>query len=274
MGEGRRPGQLQAAAERLAQLIKEGPTTMKLALAAALFAVILALPAAAPARAQSFSADQRGEIEKIIKEYLMSHPELMQDVMNELEKKQAMAEAEKHRTTVKENSAAIFASPRQVTLGNPQGDVTVVEFFDYNCSYCKRAMTDMVELMKNDAKLKFVLKEFPVLGEGSVQAAQVAAAVRMQDKTGKKYLEFHQKLLGGRGQADKTRALAVAKEIGLDMAGDEVKATIEESFKLAEALGLNGTPSYVVGTDVVIGAVGANTLKEKINSARCGKATC
>jgi 2-hydroxychromene-2-carboxylate isomerase len=224
-------------------------------LAAALFAVLLALPAAAPARAQSFNADQRGEIEKIIKDYLLSHPELMQDVMNELEKKQAMAEAEKHRT--------------------------VVEFFDYNCSYCKRAMSDMVELMKNDGKLKFVLKEFPVLGEGSVQAAQVAAAVRMQDKTGKKYLEFHQKLLGGRGQADKTRALAVAKEIGLDvariekdMAGDEVKATIEESFKLAEALGLNGTPSYVVGTDVVIGAVGANTLKEKINSARCGKATC
>jgi predicted DsbA family dithiol-disulfide isomerase len=115
----------------------------------------------------------------------------------------------------------------------------------------------------------------------TMQAAQVAAAVRMQDKTGKKYLEFHQKLLSGRGQADKTRALAVAKEIGLDvakiekdMAGDEVKATIEESFKLAEALGLNGTPSYVVGTDVVIGAVGANTLKEKINSARCGKATC
>ena len=109
-------------------------------LAAALFAVVLALPAAAPARAQTFSADQRGEIEKIIKEYLLTHPELMQDVMNELEKKQATAEAEKHRATVKENSAAIFASPRQVTLGNPQGDVTVVEFFDYNCSYCKRAM--------------------------------------------------------------------------------------------------------------------------------------
>ena len=284
LGEGRRPRQLQAAAERVAPLIREGRTTMNLAsrpLAAALFAVVLALPAAAPARAQSFNADQRGEIEKIIKDYLLSHPELMQDVMNELDKKQAIAEAEKHRTTVTENSAAIFSSPRQVNLGNPQGDVTVVEFFDYNCSYCKRAMSDMVELMKNDGKLKFVLKEFPVLGEGSVQAAQVAAAVRMQDKTGKKYLEFHQKLLGGRGQADKTRALAVAKEIGLDvariekdMAGDEVKATIEENFKLAEALGLNGTPSYVVGTDVVIGAVGANTLKEKINSARCGKATC
>jgi protein-disulfide isomerase len=250
-------------------------------LAAALFALLLALPAAAPAQTQSFSADQRSEIERIVKEYLLSHPELLQDVMSELEKRQALADAEKHRAGVKEHSAALFTSPRQVTLGNPQGDVTVVEFFDYNCGYCKRAMSDMLDLLKDDGKLKFVLKEFPVLGEGSVQAAQVAAAVRMQDKTGKKYLEFHQKLLGGRGQADKTRALAVAKEIGLDvakiekdMAGDEVKATIEESFKLAEALGLNGTPSYVVGTDVVIGAVGANTLKEKINSARCGKATC
>jgi protein-disulfide isomerase len=233
-------------------------------------------------RAQTFSAEQRSEIERIVKDYLLSHPELLQDVMSELEKRQALAEAERHRAAVKEHSTALFASPRQVTLGNPQGDVAVVEFFDYNCSYCKRAMGDMLELIKGDGKLKFVLKEFPVLGDASVQAAQVAAAVRMQDKTGgKKYLEFHQKLLAGRGPADKARALAVAKEIGLDvariekdMASDEVKATLEESFKLAEALGLNGTPSYVVGNDVVIGAVGLSALKEKINSARCGKATC
>ena len=250
--------------------------------AAALFAILVAVPAAAPARAQSFTGDQRGEIERIVREYLLSHPELLQEVMSELEKRQAVAEAEKHRTAVKQYSEVIFSSPRQVTLGNTQGDVTVVEFFDYNCGYCKRAMSDMLDLMKNDAKLKFVLKEFPVLGEGSMQAAQVAAAVRMQDKTGgKKYLEFHQKLLTGRGPADKARALAVAKEIGLDvariekdMAGDEVKAQLEESFKLAEALGLNGTPSYVVGNDVVVGAVGLNTLKEKVNAARCGKATC
>ena len=103
-------------------------------------------------------------------------------------------------------------------LGNPQGDVTFVEFFDYNCGYCKRALNDMVELMNKDPKLKVVLKEFPVLGPGSVEAAQVAVAVRMQDKTGKKYLEFHQKLLGGRGQVDKAKALAAAKEVGLDMA--------------------------------------------------------
>jgi protein-disulfide isomerase len=157
-----------------------------------------------------------------------------------------------------------------------------VEFFDYNCGYCKKAMSDMMDLMKGDPKLKFVLKEFPVLGEGSTQAAQVAVAVRMQDKTGgKKYLEFHQKLLGGRGAADKARALAVAKEVGFnmtqlekDMASPEVKATLEESFKLAEALGLNGTPSYIVGPDVVVGAVGLPMLQEKVNTARCGKATC
>jgi protein-disulfide isomerase len=250
-------------------------------IAAVLIAGALALPSAI-ASAQSNTPAQRGEIETIIKEYLLSHPELLQDVMVELEKRQTAAEAEKHRNAVKEHAATIFDSPRQVTVGNPQGDVTVVEFFDYNCGYCKRAMTDMMELIKNDPKLKFVLKEFPVLGEGSVQAAQVAAAVRMQDKTGgKKYLEFHQKLLGSRGQVDKARALAVAKEVGFDvariekdLASDEVRIQIEESMKLAEALGLNGTPSYVVGADVVVGAVGLNTLKERVNNARCGQVTC
>ncbi|MFL6798490.1 MAG: DsbA family protein [Xanthobacteraceae bacterium] len=251
-------------------------------LAAASLSALLALPAGVSGAGQSFNSDQRGEIEGIVREYLLSHPELLQDVMNELEKRQAAAEIEKHRGAVAENSETIFRSPRQVTLGNPQGDVVLVEFFDYNCGYCKRAMSDMLDLIKGDGKLKFVLKEFPVLGEGSVQAAQVAAAVRMQDKSGgKKYLEFHQKLLGGRGQADKTRALAVAKEVGMDlgriekdMAGEEVKASLEESFKLAEALGLNGTPSYVVGKDVVVGAVGLKLLQEKINTARCGQASC
>ena len=247
--------------------------------ATALLATGLALPG--PARAQSFQPSQRGEIESIVREYLLSHPEVLQEAMAELEKRQTAAEAEKHIAAVKENATAIFSSPRQVNLGNPQGDVTLVEFFDYNCGYCKRAMSDMLDLLKTDPKLKIVLKEFPVLGDGSVQSAQVAVAVRMQDKTGKKYIEFHQRLLGGRGPADKARALAVAKEIGLDMsrldkdmASEEVKVTIAENFKLAEALGVNGTPSYVVGTDVVVGAVGLPALKEKVNGARCGKADC
>ena len=230
--------------------------------------------------ADELTAGQKSEVERILRDYIIAHPEVIQDAMAELDKRQSAADAEKHKATIKQNAQTIFSSPRQVVLGNPDGNVTFVEFFDYNCGYCKRAMSDMLELLK-DSKVKFVLKEFPVLGEGSVQAAQVAAAARMQDKTGKKYLEFHQKLLGGRGQADKARALAVAKEVGFDvakiekdMASDEVKAQLEESFKLAEALGLNGTPSYVIGSDVVVGAVGLSALKEKLNSARCGKATC
>ncbi len=156
-------------------------------------------------------------------------------------------------------------------LGNPQGKVTMVEFFDYNCGYCKRALPDMVELLKTNPNLKFILKEFPVLGEGSVEAARVAVAVRMQDATGKKYLEFHQKLLGGRGQADKAHALAAAKDLGFDMAriekdmnSDEAKKTIDENLKLADAIGVSGTPTYVVGNEVVVGAVGLDTLKEKL----------
>jgi len=230
---------------------------------------------ALPAAAQDFSAAQRSEIEKIIKDYLIKHPEVLQEAMAELEKKQQLAETEKARSAIKNHSDALFNSPRQVVLGNPQGDVTFVEFFDYNCGYCKRALNDMVELMGKDPKLKVVLKEFPVLGPGSVEAAQVAVAVRMQDKTGKKYLEFHQKLLGGRGQVDKAKALATAKEIGLDMTrldkdlkSEEVSKTLEESMKLAEALGLNGTPSYVIGNDVVIGAVGQAQLSQKIQAAR------
>ncbi len=253
----------------------------RLLAAATGLAALLAFAAPQGLRAAEFSTPQRGEIESIVREYLIAHPEVLQEAMTELERRQTAAESEKHKSAVKDNAQTIFSSPRQVNLGNPDGNVTFVEFFDYNCGYCKRAMTDMLTLIKDDPKLKVVLKEFPVLGPGSVEAAQVAVAVRMQDKTGKKYLEFHQKLLGGRGQADKAHALAAAKDVGLDMArlekdlaGPEVKATLEESLKLAEALGLNGTPSYVIGSDVVIGAVGLAALQEKINTNRCGKATC
>jgi protein-disulfide isomerase len=250
-------------------------------LAAAVCAALLITALPHSVRADEFSKAQRGDIERIVHDYLVAHPEVLQEAMGELEKRQQAADADKHKAAVKEHAQALFSSPDQVTLGNPNGNVTFVEFFDYNCGYCKRAMTDMLTLMKNDPKLKVVLKEFPVLGPGSVEAAKVAVAVRMQDKTGKKYLEFHQKLLGGRGHADNARALAVAKEVGVDMArlekdlkGPEVDKTLQQDFKLAEALGLNGTPSYVIGEDVIVGAIGMQGLQEKINTARCGKATC
>jgi protein-disulfide isomerase len=254
---------------------------LKSTLFAAATAALLVLPAQGPVRADSFSAPQRGEIEKIVREYIIGHPEVLQEAMTELEKRQAAAEAEKATTAIKSNEQAIFHSPRQVTIGNLQGDVTLVEYFDYNCGYCKRALSDLMNLMKTDSKLRVVLKEFPVLGPGSEEAAKVAVAVRMQDPSGKKYLEFHQKLLGGRGPADKARALAVAKDVGLDMtrlekdmASDEVKETIQENLKTAETLGVNGTPTYVIGSELVVGAVGLDGLKQKVNTARCGAATC
>lgn len=230
---------------------------------------------APPASAQGASDLQRGEIERIIRDYLLKNPELLQEVVAELEKKQAAADAEKHRAAIKENQELLFSSPRQVTIGNLQGDVTLVEFFDYNCAFCKRALADKLGLIKADPKLRVVLKEFPVLGPGSVEAAQVATAVRMQDRTGKKYLEFHQRLLTRRGQADRASAMAVAREVGLDkarlekdMVSEEVRASLAESMDLAEKLGLNGTPSYVIGAEVVVGAVGFAALVEKIAIAR------
>jgi protein-disulfide isomerase len=250
-------------------------------LIAAACSAFLAIAIPQISQADELTAGQKSEVERILRDYLIAHPEVIQDAMAELDKRQSAADAEKHKATIKQSAQTIFSSPRQVVLGNPDGNVTFVEFFDYNCGYCKRAMDDMLTLLNDDPKLKIVLKEFPVLGPGSVEAAQVAVAVRMQDKTGKKYLEFHQKLLGGRGQADKARALAVAKDIGLDMtrlekdlASAEVKATLQENFKVAEALGLNGTPSYVIGDNVVVGAVGLEALKEKVNTSRCGKPTC
>lgn len=230
--------------------------------------------------ADAFSDEQKAQIGEIVKDYLIKNPEVIIEIQAALEAKMEKEQADKLKSFMSENAKTIYRNPNSSVAGNPDGDITVVEFFDYNCGYCKRAMGDMMELMK-DPNLKVVLKEFPVLGPGSVEAAKVAVAVRMQDKTGKKYLDFHQKLLGGRGQADKARAMAAAKEAGLDMArlekdlaSPEVTASLQESFKLAEALGLNGTPSYVIGDQVVIGAVGLDALKQKVNTARCGKASC
>ncbi len=253
--------------------------SFRLLIPALLALALCGMPPAASA--QSFSDTQRSDIETIVRNYLIAHPEVLEEAMAELNKRQTAAENEKHEASVATNAEKIFNSPRGVVLGNKDGDVTFVEFFDYNCGYCKRAMTDMLDLIKTDPKLKVVLKEFPVLSEGSVEAAKVAVAVRMQDPSGKKYLDFHQRLLGGRGPADKARAMAAAKDAGLDtariekdLANPEIKATIEENFKLAEAMGLNGTPSYVIGKQIVVGAVGLDGLKEKISIARCGKATC
>jgi protein-disulfide isomerase len=236
---------------------------------------------------RDYIATHPDEVGRIAKQYLVQHPEVFQEILAEMLKKRvAAANANGNAATaandstdksalVKSNAALIFGSARQVTLGNSDGDVTLVEFFDYNCGFCKRALPDMVGLMKSDPKLRVVLKEFPILSAGSVEAAHVAVAVRMQDTDGTKYLDFHQRLLGGHGPANKASALAAAQQAGLDvtrlekdMDSDEVKATLDEDMTLARTLGLNGTPSYVIGNNVVIGAVGVAALDDKVKLAR------
>lgn len=263
----------------------------------------LALFAPQTGRAQ----DLRGEIDGIVRDYLANHPDQVGEIVRDYMIRhpeavgQIVAELLKHRPaaaasaganagvvagsngkTAEERSAAVtnnsdllFSSPHQVTLGNPDGDITLVEFFDYNCGFCKRALPDTLALLKADAKLKIVLKEFPILGPGSAEAARVAVAVRMQNPSGEKYLAFHQELLGSSGPAGKDKAMAAAKDQGFDMerlaqdmTSDEVTVTLTENLKLANALGITGTPSYIVGKNVVIGAVGVASLTGQIDAAR------
>jgi protein-disulfide isomerase len=235
---------------------------------------------------QEYLASHPDEVGQLVKDYLLKHPEVIQQVITEMIKRRsapagsstsasARADPVDRSAVVRNNAGQIFSSARQVNLGNSDGDVTLVEFFDYNCGYCKRALADTLDLIKSDSKLKIVLKELPILGPGSVEAARVSVAVHMQDGEGKRYLEFHRRLLGDKGPANKARAIEVARDLGFDSArieqdmnSPEANATIEESGKLARMLGINGTPAYVVGSSVVIGAVGSSALVERINLAR------
>lgn len=257
----------------------------------------LLVPQASPAQdlreeieaiVKNYLATHPEEVGEIAKNYLIKHPEAFGQIVIELLKTRAAAAASasvtpnmnaksaaERNAAIASNAARLFSSPHQVTLGNPRGDVTLVEFFDYNCGFCKLALPNMITLLNDDPKLRIVLKEFPILGPGSADAARVAIAVRMQDPIGRKYLAFHQELLGGAGPASKQKALAAAKDQGLNMAqlekdttSDEVSATLSEDMKLAAALGITGTPSYVIGDNVIVGAVGVAALRTKIETAR------
>jgi len=225
-------------------------------------------------------ATQKEVIENIVREYLMEHPEVIRDAMEALEQRRVAEESERQTTAIAENREKLINSPMQVVLGNPSGDVTLVEFFDYNCGYCRRAHADMTRLISEDGKLRVVLKEFPVLGPASMEAAQIAIAVNIIAP--EKYGEFHDKMLADRAQASANRAIAVAESMGIDGAklreavkNDTVGKTIEEVYSMANALGLTGTPSYVLGDEVVVGAVGYDELKSKIDAVRaCGSTVC
>ena len=234
---------------------------------------------------KDYLAEHPDEVGQIAKQYFIAHPEAVNEILVELLKQHRQQVAAKtssddktaaeRNTAVGQNASALFSSPHQVTLGDLHGDVTLVEFFDYNCGYCRHALTDLTGLLSADPKLKIVLKEFPILGPDSVEAARVAIAVRMQDPTGAKYLAFHKKLLGGQVPANKETALAAAKDAGVDMDRlakdfdtDEVTETLKEDAALARDLALTGTPSYVIGKDVLTGAVGMAALDDKVKAAR------
>jgi protein-disulfide isomerase len=250
--------------------------------AAALVSATLALATpAAFAQSNALNQAQREAVEQVIKEYLLKNPELIQDAIVELERRQQEAQKAAQKTALRDERTTLLHSPRGNIVGNVSGDVTLVEFFDYNCGYCKRALTDLRALVKADPKLRVVLKDFPVLGQDSVEASRVALAAKQQLK-GDKLFDYHVRLMDTRGRVNGERAQAVARDMGLDMArlqkdldSDEIRATIQENMTLADKLGLTGTPAFVIGDEIIAGAVGLEPIRKVVASTRqCGKAVC
>jgi len=259
---------------------------------AALLAPLAVLPCLADGSRDDVEAIVEGYLEshpdelgEIVKGYLIRHPEALREALVALikhpprpasgEEPTGSAAASADATAVAANAAALFSSPHRATVGEPNGDATLVEFFDYNCGFCKRALGDLTALADGDRKLEIVLKELPILGTGSVEAARVSIAARMQDPAGQKFFAFHQKLLGAPGPANGDKALAIAQETGfdvarprVDMASPEIQATLTESATLMRALSINGTPAYVIGKKVVRGAVGLAAPKPEIEVVR------
>lgn len=246
----------------------------------ALFLGLALLGQPQPAAAQ-MSPAQRSEVETVIREYLLKNPEVLRDALIELDRRAKSEEETQRKQAIEQLAPKIFASKHQAVVGNPKGSVDLVEFYDYNCGFCKRALPDLAALIKSNPDLRVVLKDFPVLSQGSVDAAHVAAAAKLQ-LSADKFWDFHQKLMSTRGQVGRAQALAVAKEFSLDMTrlardmeSEDVKAGIRETMQIGEALGINGTPSYVLGKEIVVGAVGLEALQTRISNIRkCGKGVC
>ena len=207
----------------------------------------------------------RAAVEKIVREYLLANPEIMLEVQTALEKKQEDMRVAQQKQTLEERSDIVFNSSHQMVLGNPDASVTVVEFFDYNCGFCRRALADMDRILEENKDVKFILKEFPVLGEASLAAHRVSLALSRNYP--ELYAEFHRQLLSHEGRKDGDVALEIAQFLGADrkklmddLSNPESMAAFSEVYSIADGLGISGTPSYVVGDNVVFGAVGYDRL--------------
>jgi len=223
---------------------------------------------------------ERAEIELVIRDYLLANPDLLIDMQVALEERQREEQRVAQQQIISEAGDKIFNSKFDGIVGNPNGTVTIVEFFDYNCGFCKRALEDMQSLVETNPDLRFVLKEFPILGPESQKASVVSLA--FHTIAPEKYGEFHNRLLGGEGRADEETAIEIALSLGADetalrqaMENPEIMQAFAETYQLAEQLAITGTPSYVVGNEVVFGAMGREVLAEKIEAARaCADGEC
>lgn len=214
---------------------------------------------------------EKDEVRAIIKDYLVKNPEIIEEALNELKRKQEEGEASAAKAAIAENASAIFRNEGDLVLGNPKGSVTMVEFFDYNCGYCKRAHPDVAKLIENDKDLRIVMKEFAILGPGSVYAARAALASRKQGK----YREFHLALMQHEGRHDEASVLAVAADVGLDkdqltrdMESADVASMLAGNSAIADQLNIGGTPAFVIDQTLIPGAIGYDGLVAAVKEVR------
>lgn len=207
-----------------------------------------------------------------IRSYLLENPEVVRDALLVYEKKEVEKEEAARKSFLKEKREEIFSPKNQAILGNPSGDVTILEFFDYNCGFCRQALPDLKRLIAEDDQLRIIIKEFPILGSDSLETARVSRAVAQIAP--EKFSAFHITVLAGEGTANAEKALNSARAAGVDEQALETalgkmdKNPFEDVYALATLLGLQGTPAYVIGDEVLVGAVGYARLKEKIAAQR------
>lgn len=215
-------------------------------------------PAASPTgKMAALNAGQKAAIEQTIRDYLLKNPQLLMQMSEALEKQQAETQNRQVTTAITQNADMIYRDNYGLEAGNLSGDVTIVEFSDYNCPYCKRAFKSVLKMIDGDKKIRFVFKEFPIFGERSEAVARVAIATQAQGK----YFEMHAALMNNRGQTNERKALQLAEELGLDMdrlkqdmVSDETRKIIKDTSELGNKLGIRGTPFYLVGDRTIPGA--------------------
>ncbi|WGS21083.1 MULTISPECIES: DsbA family protein [unclassified Bradyrhizobium] len=211
------------------------------------------------------------EFEQRVKNYLLAHPEVIGEALSRLEAKRGEQDAAEGKAALKAHASEVFQDPDSPIGGNPNGDVTLVEFFDYNCPYCKMMAPLMEKAAEADPKLRIVYKEFPILGEGSVYAAKAALAANKQGK----YEALHRALYQVRGAVAEAKVLEVARAVGLDverlkadMQDKAIESMLDKNVKLGEALHITGTPGFVAGEQVSTGARDLSSLQAFVAQAR------